>query len=329
MGVDHRRLDVLVAEELLDGADVVSGHEQVGGERVAEGVTAGFLGDAGFADRGIDCFSDDRLVQMVATNDAGSRILAVGAGGKDVLPTPVGGGVGVLSVKGLGEVHSAEAVGEVALVDIFHLHEMVLETLTTGFGEEGGSVFVALAVADGDVSEVEVEVLDSESEALEDPHPGAVKEQDDELCSAFEAGENRGDLVLAEDGGEPFWLPGADYILEPGGLELEDVAVEEEDGAAPRTAGPLVEALPAGAVSKGAGRHALQVMCFAHRGAGFRQSSFLGDARHPSRVLLTTRGSGVERTCRSRRCWGHSRTGPSRTSGPNNARGGHSRRARS
>jgi len=49
------------------------------------------------------------------------------------------------------------------------------------------------------------------------------------------------------------------------------------------------------------------------------------DARHPSRVLLRVGGGGLERTCRSRRCWGHSRTSPSRTSGPNNAREGHSR----
>jgi hypothetical protein len=29
--------------------------------------------------------------------------------------------------------------------------------------------------------------------------------------------------------------------------------------------GPFVEALPVGTVSKGAGRHALHLMCFAHR----------------------------------------------------------------
>jgi hypothetical protein len=32
MGVDHRRRDVRVAEELLHGADVVSPFEEVGGE---------------------------------------------------------------------------------------------------------------------------------------------------------------------------------------------------------------------------------------------------------------------------------------------------------
>ena len=37
-GVDHGRLDAPVAEELLDGADVVVIFQQVGGEGVAEGI---------------------------------------------------------------------------------------------------------------------------------------------------------------------------------------------------------------------------------------------------------------------------------------------------
>jgi len=45
-------------------------------------------------------------------------------------------------------------------------------------------------------------------------------------------------------------------------------------------------------------------------------------------VTSRSRGSGLERTCRSRRCWEHSRTGFSRPLGPNNAREGLTRGAR-
>ncbi len=45
-------------------------------------------------------------------------------------------------------------------------------------------------------AEVEVDVLDAEAEALEDAHPGAVEQQDDELDGAFEAGEEGGDLFF-------------------------------------------------------------------------------------------------------------------------------------
>ena len=102
MGVDHSRFDVLVAEEFLDGPNVVAGHQQVSSEGVAEGMAAYVLVDVRVSDCLFDRAVDDRVVQMVATDDAGSRILASGAGWEDVLPAPVGGGVGVLSVKGFG-----------------------------------------------------------------------------------------------------------------------------------------------------------------------------------------------------------------------------------
>jgi hypothetical protein len=45
MGVDLRGLDILVAEQLLHGADVVAGFEEVGGKAVTEGVGADRLAD--------------------------------------------------------------------------------------------------------------------------------------------------------------------------------------------------------------------------------------------------------------------------------------------
>ena len=46
VGVDHRRPEVAVAEEHLDGADVRTALEQVGGEGVPEGVAGDPLGDS-------------------------------------------------------------------------------------------------------------------------------------------------------------------------------------------------------------------------------------------------------------------------------------------
>lgn len=50
VGVDHGRRHVAVAEELLDGADVVTALQQVGGEGVAKGMATGTLVDASRAD---------------------------------------------------------------------------------------------------------------------------------------------------------------------------------------------------------------------------------------------------------------------------------------
>jgi len=48
VGVDHCRADVLVAEQFLDGADVVPVQQQVRGEAMAEGVAGSLFVDLGF-----------------------------------------------------------------------------------------------------------------------------------------------------------------------------------------------------------------------------------------------------------------------------------------
>jgi hypothetical protein len=51
VGVDHRRGNAAVAEELLHGADVVTAFQEVGGEGVAEGVIGDAFVEAGFSSR--------------------------------------------------------------------------------------------------------------------------------------------------------------------------------------------------------------------------------------------------------------------------------------
>ena len=48
MGINHRSLQVFVAEEFLDCPDVVSLLDEVGGKAVPEGVDGGLLVDACF-----------------------------------------------------------------------------------------------------------------------------------------------------------------------------------------------------------------------------------------------------------------------------------------
>ena len=52
MGVDHRRLHVAMAQQFLDGPDVMTGFEKMGRERVAERVARGSPGEA-FFDNGV------------------------------------------------------------------------------------------------------------------------------------------------------------------------------------------------------------------------------------------------------------------------------------
>jgi hypothetical protein len=90
-------------------------------------------------------------------------------------------------------------------------------------------VAAALGVAGGDVAEVEVEVLDSKSKALEDAHAGAVEKKDHKLGGSLEVRQNCRHLVAAEDGRQAARLAGTDHIVEPVELDLEHMAVEKED----------------------------------------------------------------------------------------------------
>ena len=130
-----------MAEEFLDGADVVAIFEQVGGEGVAEGVATDGLIDACQFGR----FSDGSLraafAEVMAAYHAGAGVFGDAPGREDVLPTPLAVGVGVLSFEGGGEVDSAVAVGQVLLVEHVGALQLFLEGLDGAIGEHRDPVF--------------------------------------------------------------------------------------------------------------------------------------------------------------------------------------------
>jgi len=74
MGVDHRRRDIRVAEQLLHRADVVAGLEQVRRKRMAQAMTIDFLRDPSPLRCTFDRFLQSVLVDMMATGLAAARI---------------------------------------------------------------------------------------------------------------------------------------------------------------------------------------------------------------------------------------------------------------
>ena len=229
MGVDHGRLDVFVAEQLLDGADVVAGHQQVGREAVAEGVAADLLCDACRTSSRIHGLADYRLVEMVASLDPRAWIDASAAGRKNVLPLPVAVGVRVLALEGVRQINAAESFLEVLFVQGPDFDQVVLQPVACGVREHGHPIASPLGIADRDVAEVEVDVLDAKPQTLEDAHAGAVEQQDHELNCALEMREHGRHLVAAEDVRQAPRLAGADHVVEPVDLDLENLTIEEKD----------------------------------------------------------------------------------------------------
>jgi hypothetical protein len=76
MGVDHRRLDLVMPEEFLYGAEVITNFQKMCGKRMAERVTAGRLGQADVSCGLFDRSWSHRVVQMMSPVLARSRVQA-------------------------------------------------------------------------------------------------------------------------------------------------------------------------------------------------------------------------------------------------------------
>jgi len=127
-------------------------------------------------------------------------------------------------------------------VEGLECYEVISESNSAGLGQQGDPVLLPLAAADRDLAETEINVLDAETEALDDPHSGAVEREDDQLDGALEPTEDGGHLFFCQDAREPFRLAGADDVLDPRGVDLQDLAVEKEDGAEVGRSTPFLRA---------------------------------------------------------------------------------------
>jgi hypothetical protein len=76
MGIDHRRPDVAVAQEFLDGTDVVALFQKTGCERMPERMATAVLGDSGTQDCGLHRALEHTFVDVVSAFEAFLRVCA-------------------------------------------------------------------------------------------------------------------------------------------------------------------------------------------------------------------------------------------------------------
>jgi hypothetical protein len=227
VGVDHGRLHALVAEELLDGADVVAVHQEVGGEGMAEGVAGRRLDEAGGPDGVVECLLDAPVVEVMPPALPRPRIARQGRRREDVLPSPLGGSVGILPCQRVRQVDPSEASPQILLVLLLDLGQAVPQIRLERRRQHGHPVLGALAVPDGDLVVGEVDVLDAQAERFHQAHAGAVEEREEGTVRRSEVREDAFDLVRRQYDGE---LPpplGANEPFELAHLALEDDAIEK------------------------------------------------------------------------------------------------------
>ena len=109
VGVDHRRLDVRVPEVFLDLPDVHPVQQQMGGESVTERVDRHGLVDARFLGRRPDSLLDDRIADVVASHDAGSRIGGQRVAGEHPEPAKLAACVRILAIEPMRHPDASQA----------------------------------------------------------------------------------------------------------------------------------------------------------------------------------------------------------------------------
>src|SRR6185312_6812772 len=105
--IEHMRVDLgggrlLVAEQFLDGSDVLTGFQQVGGEGMAQRVASGGLDDARAIPRRLDRTLQPGLVHVMAAFHPIAWVHTAHRRGERILPSPVRGGTGVLARQRIG-----------------------------------------------------------------------------------------------------------------------------------------------------------------------------------------------------------------------------------
>jgi hypothetical protein len=175
VGVDHGGGDIPMAEELLDGADVVASIQQVGGEAVPQAVAACLFGEARRAHGVVEGALEDGFVKVVTEEPSGVPVTVFARRRKDPLPPPRAARFWILSRQGAGEHDQAATGRDRRIMALAHRSEMGSKRHPQQLGKEGPSIPPTFAVADDDVARPEIDVFDPEARAFENAKSRAIQ----------------------------------------------------------------------------------------------------------------------------------------------------------
>ena len=114
-----------MAEQLLDGADVVAAFEQMGREAVAQRVTTRAFDEPRLARGPLDGALDGTPAEVVPPHHAAARISGACRGREDVLPGPLAIGAAKFARERIGQKDRPEALREIGQMESARVRELV------------------------------------------------------------------------------------------------------------------------------------------------------------------------------------------------------------
>ena len=175
VSVDHGRLHIRVAEQLLDRPDVVAIFEKMRRERVPQAVTDRVLVDAHLPHRLLHCSLYGRLIQMMPSLDPAPGIDGQPRRREEILPAELACGIRVLSLQRVGQPNQTPASGEILPVNSTHPLDLIMQRLLETVGKHGAAVLRPLPFANDEEPRRKVDVLDPQSQRFEETQTSSIE----------------------------------------------------------------------------------------------------------------------------------------------------------
>lgn len=218
-----------MSEQLLDGADIVTVFEQVGGKAVAEGVAGdGFIEPGGFGGA-FDGALQGAGVDVMSAQAAGLGIFRDARGGKNVLPDPGLGGSRIFQGQRERQVDLTEPVGEIHIEGMPDAGEVGDQGGGQRCGEDSVAIFGPFAIAHENLVLFEVDIFNAQVDALHEAKTAAVEQLGHELLDSLEAFEYGARFGFRQDGRQSFGSSGAQGLDGFGDFLSENGTEEEEN----------------------------------------------------------------------------------------------------
>ena len=143
--INHGRPHVVVAQELLDGADIGPALQQVRRKAMTESMRAHYFDHSRFSGGNLDRFVHHRRIHMMAPNHTRQRIGGHIPRREHVLPPPFLRRVWIFSFQRVGQLNRAVPRSQVPLVESFCPAQVVLQQRHYRGGQRRKTVLVTFS----------------------------------------------------------------------------------------------------------------------------------------------------------------------------------------
>jgi hypothetical protein len=175
MCIDHRRLDICVAQQFLDRPVSIALWQQIRRTAVPQGMAAEACGESCPTTSPAHGPLQPTFMGVMAADDPRPRVFRQTVGGKDVWPEPEPAGMGILTCQRKRSADRSDPLRDILRMSWVDEREMFLEGGHQAGGQPGDPIVHPLAIPYDDLLLGEIEVFDAQPQTRHQAHPRAIE----------------------------------------------------------------------------------------------------------------------------------------------------------